>query len=46
MRYFLLAIALTVSVGLALTLLSRTAGAGCPSYDPNCERPCPPGQIC
>jgi len=31
---------------LALSLAGPGAKAGCPSYDPNCNRPCPAGSTC
>jgi hypothetical protein len=46
MKNLLLAAAMAASLALALSLIGSGARAGCPSYDPNCGRPCPPGTLC
>lgn len=46
MKTLLIAAAMAASLGIALAIISSGAQAGCPSYDPNCSRPCQPGTIC
>lgn len=46
MKTFLIAAAMAASLALALSLIGTAAQAGCPSYDPNCDRPCAPGTDC
>ncbi|MGF1629096.1 MAG: hypothetical protein ACFCUT_06465 [Kiloniellaceae bacterium] len=46
MKTLLFAAVLTASLALALSLIGSAARAGCPSYDPNCDRPCPAGTTC
>jgi hypothetical protein len=46
MKTLLFAAAMAASLALALSLIGSAAQAGCPSYDPNCGRPCPPGTTC
>ncbi len=46
MKTILFAAVLAASFALSVALIGQSAIAGCPSYDPNCEQPCPPGQTC
>lgn len=46
MKNLLLAAAMAASLAIGFALLGSAAQAGCPSYDPNCGRPCPPGTVC
>jgi hypothetical protein len=46
MKTLMLAAAMAASLALGLSLIGTTVQAGCPSYDPNCGRPCPPGTVC
>jgi len=46
MKTLLLAAAMAASLAIGLALIGSSAQAGCPSYDPNCGRPCPAGTAC